>query len=160
MKEKYTTSAKETTILGFQVGLLLKPGMVLLLEGDLAAGKTTFTKGIGQALGITRTINSPTFTIMKRYMVDENKLYHVDLYRLDDVNEDFDLEDYINSDGISVIEWPFKVKDILTKTYLLVRFEVVNENERKITFEAKGDYYESVVQYLWTKYYLTHLQAF
>lgn len=148
MKEKYTTSAKETTILGFQVGLLLKPGMVLLLEGDLAAGKTTFTKGIGQALGITRTINSPTFTIMKRYMVDENKLYHVDLYRLDDVNEDFDLEDYINSDGISVIEWPFKVKDILPKTYLLVRFEVVNENERKITFEAKGDYYESVVQYL------------
>ena len=148
MKEKYTTSAKETTVLGFQVGLLLKPGMVLLLEGDLAAGKTTFTKGIGQALGITRTINSPTFTIMKRYMVDENKLYHVDLYRLDDVNEDFDLEDYINSDGISVIEWPFKVKDILPKTYLLVRFEVVNENERKITFEAKGDYYESVVQYL------------
>jgi len=148
MKEKYTTSAKETTILGFQVGLLLKPGMVLLLEGDLAAGKTTFTKGIGQALGIERTINSPTFTIMKRYMKDENKLYHVDLYRLDDINTDFDLEDYINSDGVSVIEWPFKVKDLLPKEYLMVSFTVLDNDQRKITFEAKGDFYESVVRYL------------
>lgn len=148
MKEKYTTSAKETTILGFQVGLLLKPGMVLLLEGDLAAGKTTFTKGIGQALGIERTINSPTFTIMKRYMKDENKLYHVDLYRLDDINSDFDLEDYINSDGVSVIEWPFKVKDLLPKEYLMVSFTVLDNDQRKITFEAKGDFYESVVRYL------------
>jgi len=148
MKEKYTASAKETTTLGFQVGLLLKPGMVLLLEGDLAAGKTTFTKGIGQALGIERTINSPTFTIMKRYMKDENKLYHVDLYRLDDINTDFDLEDYINSDGVSVIEWPFKVKDILPKAYLLVSFTVLDNDQRKITFEAKGDFYESVVRYL------------
>lgn len=148
MKEKYTTSAKETTTLGFQVGLLLKPGMVLLLEGDLAAGKTTFTKGIGQALGIERTINSPTFTIMKRYMKDENKLYHVDLYRLDDINTDFDLEDYINSDGVSVIEWPFKVKDLLPKEYLMVSFTVLDNDQRKITFEAKGDFYESVVRYL------------
>ncbi len=148
MKEKYTTSAKETTILGFQVGLLLKPGMILLLEGDLAAGKTTFTKGIGQALGIERTINSPTFTIMKRYMKDENKLYHVDLYRLDDINTDFDLEDYINSDGVSVIEWPFKVKDLLPKEYLMVSFTVLDNDQRKITFEAKGDFYESVVRYL------------
>lgn len=148
MKEKYTTSAKETTILGFQVGLLLKPGMVLLLEGDLAAGKTTFTKGIGQALGIERTINSPTFTIMKRYMKDENKLYHVDLYRLDEINTDFDLEDYINSDGVSVIEWPFKVKDLLPKEYLMVSFTVLDNDQRKITFEAKGDFYESVVRYL------------
>jgi tRNA threonylcarbamoyladenosine biosynthesis protein TsaE len=148
MKEKYTTSAKETTVLGFQVGLLLKPGMVLLLEGDLAAGKTTFTKGIGQALGIERTINSPTFTIMKRYMKDENKLYHVDLYRLDDINTDFDLEDYINSDGVSVIEWPFKVKDLLPKEYLMVSFTVLDNDQRKITFEAKGDFYESVVRYL------------
>jgi tRNA threonylcarbamoyladenosine biosynthesis protein TsaE len=148
MKEKYTTSAKETTILGFQVGLLLKPGMVLLLEGDLAAGKTTFTKGIGQALGIERTINSPTFTIMKRYMKDENKLYHVDLYRLDDINTDFDLEDYINSDGVSVIEWPFKVKDLLPNEYLMVSFTVLDNDQRKITFEAKGDFYESVVRYL------------
>ena len=148
MKEKYTTSAKETTTLGFQVGLLLKPGMVLLLEGDLAAGKTTFTKGIGQALGIERTINSPTFTIMKRYMKDENKLYHVDLYRLDDINTDFDLEDYINSDGVSVIEWPFKVKDLLPNEYLMVSFTVLDNDQRKITFEAKGDFYESVVRYL------------
>ncbi len=148
MKTKITHSALETTHLGFQVGLLLKPGMVVLLEGDLAMGKTTFTKGIGQALGIKRTINSPTYTIMKRYVHDENKLYHVDLYRLEDVNSDFDLEDYINSDGISVVEWPFKVKDILPKQYLLVQFESLGSDMRKITFSAQGEYYESVVNYL------------
>lgn len=148
MKTKITNSALETTHLGFQVGLLLKPGMVVLLEGDLAMGKTTFTKGIGQALGIKRTINSPTYTIMKRYVNDENKLYHVDLYRLEDVNSDFDLEDYINSDGISVVEWPFKVKDILPKQYLLVQFESLGSDMRKITFSAQGEYYESVVNYL------------
>jgi tRNA threonylcarbamoyladenosine biosynthesis protein TsaE len=148
MKEKFTNSAKETTFLGYQVGLLLKPGSVLLLEGDLAAGKTTFTKGIGQALGIKRTINSPTFTIMKRYMVDENKLYHVDLYRLDEVGSDFDLEDYINSDGISVIEWPHKVSHILPREYLLVEFEDLGNDQRKITFKAKGEKYERVEYYL------------
>lgn len=148
MKTKITKSALETTHLGFQVGLLLKPGMVVLLEGDLAMGKTTFTKGIGQALGIKRTINSPTYTIMKRYVNDENKLYHVDLYRLEDVNSDFDLEDYINSDGISVVEWPFKVKDILPKQYLLVQFESLGSDMRKIAFSAQGEYYESVVNYL------------
>jgi len=81
-------------------------------------------------------------------MKDENKLYHVDLYRLDDINTDFDLEDYINSDGVSVIEWPFKVKDLLPKEYLMVSFAVLDNDQRKITFEAKGDFYESVVRYL------------
>lgn len=83
MKEKFTNNALETTYLGHQVGLLLNKGMVILLDGDLSAGKTTFTKGIGQALGIKRTINSPTFVILKRYMEDESKLYHIDLYRMD-----------------------------------------------------------------------------
>ncbi|CCV66625.1 hypothetical protein BN85316040 [Paracholeplasma brassicae] len=148
IREKYTYNSKETEHLGFQVGLLLQKGMVLLLEGDLAAGKTTFTKGIGKALGISRTINSPTFTILKRYVHDENKLYHIDLYRLDDEGSDFDLEDYINSDGVSVIEWPFKLKSLLPSSYLLIKIETLGENERKFSFEAKGLIYEGVVKYL------------
>ncbi|HBT59364.1 MAG TPA: tRNA (adenosine(37)-N6)-threonylcarbamoyltransferase complex ATPase subunit type 1 TsaE [Acholeplasmataceae bacterium] len=148
IREKYTYNSKETEHLGFQVGLLLQKGMVLLLEGDLAAGKTTFTKGIGKALGISRTINSPTFTILKRYVHDENKLYHIDLYRLDDEGSDFDLEDYINSDGVSVIEWPFKLESLLPSSYLLIKIETLGENERKFSFEAKGLIYEGVVKYL------------
>ncbi|MDD2259618.1 MAG: tRNA (adenosine(37)-N6)-threonylcarbamoyltransferase complex ATPase subunit type 1 TsaE [Acholeplasmataceae bacterium] len=148
MKEKFTNNALETTYLGHQVGLLLNKGMVILLDGDLSAGKTTFTKGIGQALGIKRTINSPTFVILKRYMEDESKLYHIDLYRMDGEGSDFDMEDYIYSDGISVIEWPFNVESLLPKEYLLVKFEIVSEEERKITFIAKGRDYEKVVKYI------------
>lgn len=148
MKVKQTNTFDETIYLGHQVGLLLKPNMVILLDGTLAAGKTTFTKGIGLALDLKRTINSPTFTILKRYIEGETKLYHIDLYRLDDEAEDFDLEDYITSDGIVVIEWPFNVPSILPKEYLLVQFEVTGETTRTITFKGVGKDYEKVVSYL------------
>lgn len=148
MKIKKTKSKEETIYLAHQIGLLLKPGMVLLLDGDLAAGKTTFAKGIGLALGLENTINSPTFTIMKRYMKDEIKLYHIDLYRMDSEAEDFDLEDYITSDGITVIEWPFNVESLLPSEYLLISFDIVSENERKLTIKGIGKPYEEVVSYL------------
>lgn len=148
MKVKYTKNTDETIYLAHQIGLLLKPGMTILLNGTLASGKTTFTKGIGLALGIKDTINSPTFTILKRYMYDEIKLYHLDLYRLDDEGSDFDLEDYITSDGISVIEWPFNVRSVLPSEYLLVNIKIINEEEREFTFTANGKVYEEVIKYL------------
>ncbi len=148
MKVKETKNYEETIYLGHQLGLLLKPGMTILIDGELAAGKTTFTKGVGLALGIKDNINSPTFTILKRYLLDETKLYHLDLYRLDNEGMDFDLEDYINSDGITIIEWPFNVKSILPNEYLLIEIEIVSEEERKFTFSAKGKKYQEVVNYL------------
>lgn len=153
MKEKITKSSEETIYLGEQLGYLLKDGDVVLLDGTLASGKTTFTKGIGRALGIKRTINSPTFTILKHYQKDNKNLYHLDLYRLDGENHDFDLEDYISSDGITVIEWPFNVESILPKEYLLVKFEIMNDTERKITFTPYGAHYEKVLFYLWKVYF-------
>lgn len=143
-----TKNYQETIYLGHQLGLLLKPGMTVLIDGKLAAGKTTFTKGVGLALGIKDNINSPTFTILKRYLLDEVKLYHLDLYRLNDEGMDFDLEDYINSDGITVIEWPFNVKSLLPNEYLLVDIEIINEEERRFTFKPSGKRYEEVVNYL------------
>lgn len=148
MKVKYTNNYKETIYLGHQLGLLLKEGMVVLLDGPLAAGKTTFTKGIALALEINENINSPTFTLLKRYMTDDNKLYHIDLYRLTEEGYDFDMEDYIFSDGITVIEWPFNVPSLLPNEYLLVKFEYDDENKRTIKFEGKGKDYEKVVYYL------------
>ncbi len=148
MKMKKTNSAQETIYLAHQLGLLLKPGMVILLDGTLSSGKTTFTKGIGLALNISDNINSPTFTILKRYIVDENKLYHIDLYRLDEEGADFDLEDYIFSDGITVIEWPFNVPSLLPEEYLLVTFKIIEGDQREITFKGKGRDYERVVYYL------------
>lgn len=153
MKVKQTNSTQETIYLGHQLGLLLRPGMVILLDGTLAGGKTTFTKGIGLALNINENINSPTFTLLKRYMTEDNKLYHIDLYRLDEEGFDFDMEDYIFSDGITVIEWPFNVPSLLPKEYLLVSFEITGEDERQITFKPQGSLYERVVFYLWDSYF-------
>ena len=97
----YSKCETESINLGYKLGLLLENPSTILLEGDLGAGKTTFTKGIGKALNVEKTINSPTFTIMKCYK-GKYPLYHLDLYRLNGVNQEFDLEEYIDS-GIAVI---------------------------------------------------------
>lgn len=137
----------ETIELGNKIGSLLNIGDVVLLIGDLSAGKTTLTKGIGLGLGVTKIINSPTFTIVKEYK-GRCKLYHLDLYRLDGLNSDFDLEEYINGDGVSVIEWPYQVREILPDEYLLINIELIGENKRLIKVEAVGAYYEGVLEKL------------
>lgn len=144
MKSFYTKDALQTIELGKKIGELLNPGDVVLLTGDLSAGKTTITKGIGQALGITRVINSPTFTIVKSYN-GKCPLYHLDLYRLDGLNNDFDLEEYIESDGICVIEWPYQVSEILPDEYLIICLKRINEFEREIEISYKGERYKKIV---------------
>ena len=146
IKEFFTKNNLETIEVGKKLGLRLKENDVVLLIGDLSAGKTTFTKGIGQALGVKRVINSPTFTIVKEYSGEELKLYHLDLYRLDGVNNDFDLEEYFTMGGISVIEWPYQVKEILPNEYVLVTIERINEEERKIIIETIGDSYNNLFE--------------
>jgi len=153
MKEKQTRSEKETINLGFQFGNLLEPGAVVLLKGDLASGKTTFTKGIAQALKITQTINSPSYTIMKSYKSSNQDFYHFDFYRLTEEGMDFDFEDYINSSAITVIEWPFNVESLLPKEYILIEIEILEENERKFKFTAVGNKFKKVIKYIWKDYF-------
>ena len=142
-----TFNADETIELGKKIGQNLIPGNVVLLTGDLSAGKTTITKGIGASLGVKRVINSPTFTIVKEYS-GICPLYHLDLYRLDGLNNDFDLEDYIEGDGVCVIEWPFQVSEILPKEYLEIKIERVDEFTRSIIVMNHGDSYVRVVEAL------------
>ena len=144
MKQVKTNNYEETIEYGYKLGLLLNSGDVVLLAGDLGAGKTTFTKGIGKALGITRVINSPTFTIVKEYH-GELPLYHLDLYRLDGLGTDFDLEEYFESDGITVCEWPDNVSEIIPHEYLLVEIFRGESDERIIRFIPNGDKYEKIV---------------
>ena len=146
IKEFFTKNNLETIEVGKTLGSKLKENDVVLLIGDLSAGKTTFTKGIGQALGVKRVINSPTFTIVKEYSGEELKLYHLDLYRLDGVNNDFDLEEYFTMGGISVIEWPYQVKEILPSEYVLVTIERINDDERKIIIETIGNRYNNLFE--------------
>lgn len=145
-----TKSSEETIAFGKKLGLLLKAHDVILLDGDLGAGKTTLTKGIGEALNIKKTINSPTFTIMKMYEGDKT-LYHMDLYRLDGEGMDFDLEDYIFGDGITVIEWPNQAFDLLPNEYLLLEIYRDSDEGRKIILSAFGERYEKLLEELkWT----------
>ncbi len=147
--EKYFDSAsnEQTIQIGQTLGKYLKPGDVVLLIGDLSAGKTTITKGIGQAIGVKKIINSPTFTIVKEYR-GKFPLYHLDLYRLDGLNQDFDLEEYIEGDGLCVIEWPYQVKEILPKEYLEIFLERLDQNNRRIKISSHGKRYDEVIEKL------------
>lgn len=102
----HSASAAQTRRLGLALGALLQPGDMILLTGDLGAGKTTLTQGIGAGMGVTGVINSPTFTILKEYE-GRMPLYHFDLYRIESPEEVYTLgfEDYFQGDGVSVVEW-------------------------------------------------------
>ncbi|MDE7095184.1 MAG: tRNA (adenosine(37)-N6)-threonylcarbamoyltransferase complex ATPase subunit type 1 TsaE [Anaeroplasmataceae bacterium] len=147
LKSYMTDSPKETIEIGKKIGSLLNSGDVVLLTGDLSAGKTTLTKGIGEALGVTKIINSPTFTIVKEYH-GKCPLYHLDLYRLDGLNNDFDLEEYIEGDGVCVIEWPYQVEEILPKEYLEINLKRLGEFKRSIEVKANSGRYEEVLKKL------------
>ena len=142
MKTFKTSNANETISLGEKIGNLLKASDTVLLVGDLSCGKTTITKGIGKALGVTKIINSPTFTIVKEYKGSRCDLHHLDLYRLDGINNDFDLEEHIEGNNVCVIEWPYQVEELLPNEYLLIEMKRIDELNREINITGIGRYKE------------------
>jgi len=120
--------------------------MIICLDGELGSGKTVFTKGIANALGIEETITSPTFTIIKEYTDGEMPLYHMDVYRLDGNTEGVGIEEYYNKGGIVVIEWANTIKDILPEERLEIKFKVIDENRRSITITPYGKKYEELCE--------------
>ena len=97
-------SAEQTQAIAKKMGPLLQARDILLLDGDLGAGKTTFTKGLAEGLGIHRNIKSPTFTIIREYQQGRLPLYHMDVYRLEETGgDDLGLEEYFEGDGVSVV---------------------------------------------------------
>lgn len=147
-KVEFTTQTTEETIrLAEELATLLRPGDVVTLEGDLGAGKTTFTKGIGSGLGVRRMINSPTFTIVKEYM-GELPLYHMDVYRLEDSSEDIGFDEYFNGPGISVVEWASFIEEYLPDERLDIRLQMKDEHTRVITFYPRGTSFEKICEEL------------
>lgn len=147
-KVEFTTQTTEETIrLAEELATLLRPGDVVTLEGDLGAGKTTFTKGIGSGLGVRRMINSPTFTIVKEYM-GELPLYHMDVYRLEDSSEDIGFDEYFNGPGISVVEWASFIEEYLPDERLDIRLQMKDEYTRVITFYPRGTSFEKICEEL------------
>ena len=120
-----TYSPEETFNLGKRIAEEAKPGAVYTLLGDLGVGKTVFTQGIGEGLGIMEPINSPTFTIVQVYEEGRLPFYHFDVYRIGDVEEMFEIgyDDYINGDGITMIEWANLIEEILPEHYTEIKIE-------------------------------------
>jgi len=131
-REVVTCSADETRALGREVGATLKPGDVLLLEGELGAGKTTFVKGIAEACGVQAMVRSPTFALMHRYR-GEPDVVHIDLYRetIPESLEDLALEE--EKEAVVVVEWPRHLTGYLWPDAPTIRFEHVDETTRRIT---------------------------
>lgn len=121
------------------------PNMIICLDGELGSGKTVFTKGIANALGIKDNITSPTFTIIKEYD-GELPLYHMDVYRLNGNVEGTGIEDYFTKGGVVVIEWADTIRDILPEERLDIKFKVVGENSRVIVLKPHGRKYEELCE--------------
>ncbi len=143
-------SLSDTNKLAKIIGEYIFPGMIIGLTGDLGSGKTTFTKFFGQAIGISDNLNSPTFTILKIY---ENTLplYHMDVYRLENIGYDFELEEFIYGNGVTVIEWFEYIKEMLPKEILIISFRFIDEVTREITVKGSG-VYERIIEAISDRY--------
>ncbi|MDO4671697.1 MAG: tRNA (adenosine(37)-N6)-threonylcarbamoyltransferase complex ATPase subunit type 1 TsaE [Porphyromonadaceae bacterium] len=135
-------SHEDTLNLGKKIGDVLKPGDILLLEGDLGAGKTTFTQGLAEGLGVDEFVNSPTFVIINEYFSGHLPLYHMDLYRLEDEAQLYDLgvEEYFFGNGVSVVEWPEIALSLLPEAYTRLTF--LREGQgREVKITTRGNDY-------------------
>lgn len=163
-------SPAQTQRLGMRLGELLQGGELLLLDGQLGMGKTTFTQGLARGLGITDVVSSPTFTLLKEYAgrprpvspPTEGKegtatplavgpaLYHFDLYRLDDPEEIIDLgfEDYFYGSGVCVVEWADKADMLWPSERLRIQMKMLSETKRGLLFTATGEHYCGLLRQL------------
>lgn len=147
MNYKYTSRNEEDTM---EIAENLEsekfPGMVICLNGELGSGKTVFVKGFAKALGIKDTITSPTFSLVKEYLDGEMALFHMDVYRLEEGNSEFGLSDYLNQEGVCIIEWPEMVEDQLPEERLDIKIKVIDDNTRVLVFTPYGRQYEDLCE--------------
>ena len=132
----HTKNEEELLALGERLGRILQKDDVLILTGELGAGKTTFTKGLAKGLDIRQMIKSPTYTIVREYE-GRLPLYHLDVYRIGDDPDSIDLDDFLFGEGVTVIEWGELLGENLPEDYLKLSF-LKKEDGRELVFEAKG----------------------
>ncbi len=141
MKEYRSKSAAETAAIAEEIGRSAAAGTVLALKGDLGAGKTVFAQGVAKGLGISEAVDSPTFTILKIYEGGRLPLYHFDVYRLEDADEmgELGLDEYLDGDGLCLIEWAELIADILPPDTVYITIEREEDGDfdhRRIRIEG------------------------
>ncbi len=136
-----THSAAETRALGARMAQELKAGDVVLLEGELGAGKSEFARGVAGGLGVTETVTSPSFTILNVYESGRVPLYHFDWYRLESAEELFEmgLDEYLGGDGVALVEWPGRCPEAVPEKHLMIRFVQTGEETREIEVVRSGE---------------------
>ena len=148
MVKIYLENEEKTREIGSKLGELLTPKSVICLIGDLGSGKTTMTQSLARALGVDDYITSPTFTIVNEY---EGKmpLYHFDVYRIGSSEEMYDIgfDEYIDGEGVCIIEWANLIEDILPDEYLYIEMNY-KETGREMILTPKGEKYEEIVKEL------------
>jgi tRNA threonylcarbamoyladenosine biosynthesis protein TsaE len=147
--ELITHSPEETQALGKRLGKIAAAGDVILLVGTLGAGKTCLTQGIAWGLGSDDYAASPSFVLV-RELYGRLPLYHVDFYRLENLEEiaELGLDEYFYGKGVTVVEWAEKAPALLPPEHLLIEMEYVSDNERRLKIRARGKRYRKVLEQL------------
>ena len=148
MVKIYLENEEQTKEIGYKLGQLLTPKSVVCLIGDLGAGKTTMTQSLAKALEVDDYITSPTFNIVNEYE-GTLPLYHFDVYRIGSSDEMYDIgfDEYIDGDGVCIIEWANLIEDILPNEYLYIEMNY-KETGREMILTPKGEKYEEIVKEL------------
>ena len=144
-------SADDTHQIAAKIISKLHPGDVVLLTGDLGAGKTTFVGGALAYLGYKDHVISPTFNILKCYFDVKPNVFHIDAYRLEDQNIDIGLDEFIEGNGITFIEWPKFIEPLIPNKHLEVSLKRISDNEREIEITDLTDSYKSIFNALEAK---------
>jgi tRNA threonylcarbamoyladenosine biosynthesis protein TsaE len=144
--ELITRSPEETQEFGQHLGKIARPGDVILLVGKLGAGKTCLTQGIAWGLGIKEYAASPSFVLV-RELYGRLPLYHIDFYRLENLEEiaELGLDEYFYGRGVTVVEWAEKALELLPPERLLIKMEYIAENERRLNLKASGQRYREML---------------
>ena len=137
-----THSAEETRALGKRLAACLKPGDVVLLQGDLGAGKSELARGVARGLGVSGPVPSPSFTILNAYDEGTVPLYHFDWYRIQDPDEiaQMGMDEQLGGDGIALIEWSERAKEYLPERNLTITIRAAGEETREITLTPMGGF--------------------
>lgn len=138
-----THSPEDTRTLGARLAAQLRPGDVLLLEGDLGAGKSELTRGIARGLGVRGYVTSPSFTILQVHGDGRLPLYHFDWYRLSGAEELYELsmDEYLYDNGVSVVEWPDMAGEAIPEKHLRIGIEPLSKNARRFTLTPEGGFH-------------------
>ena len=137
---------EETQELGKLIASFSFRQEVITLKGQLGAGKTTFSQGFANGLNIKGIINSPTFNIVKCYFNSLIPLYHIDAYRLEDLHQDLGLEEYIEGDGVCLVEWAEFIQEVIPNELLKIEIKIIEDDKRLITIDAIGGKYEELLK--------------